>query len=53
LCYDIINCRVTKEEGCFGKIIGRNRESIAKPNTKTRVGTSKAYGREGIGVHNS
>jgi hypothetical protein len=32
----------------------KNKNSIAKPSTKTRVGTTlEAYGKEGIGVHNS
>ncbi len=55
------NCAMTtqivklqKEERCFGKTIGRNRKSIAKLNTETRIGTtSKAYGKEGTRVHNS
>ncbi len=54
LCYDNTNCRVAKEERCFGKTIGRNRELIAKPSIETRVGTTlEAYGRKGTRIRNS
>jgi hypothetical protein len=54
LFYDNTNCRVAKEDGCFGKIIGGNRESIDKPSTKVRVGaTLEAYEKKGTKAHNS
>ncbi len=54
MCYDNKNYIVAKEEGCFGKTIRRNRESIAKPNIETKVGVAlEAYGKEGTRTHNS
>ncbi len=43
MCYDGTNCKVAKEERCFGKTIRGNRKSIVKLSTKAKVGaTSKA-----------
>jgi len=53
LCYDSTHCRVV-EEGCFGKTIKRNKKSIMKQSTQTKVGVAlEAHEREGIGGHNS
>jgi hypothetical protein len=52
LCYDDTHCRVVEEEGCFGKAIKGNKESIVKRNIERKVRvTLKTH--EGTGVHNS
>lgn len=54
MCYDDTNYRAIEEEGCFGKTIGRNKGSITKISTETRVrATLEAHGKEGTRAHNS
>jgi hypothetical protein len=37
VCYDNTNHRVVEGEGCIGKAIGGNKESIVEPNIEKKV----------------
>jgi hypothetical protein len=54
VCYDNTNHKVVEGEGCIGKAIGGNKESIFEPNIEKKVrATLEKHGREGIEVHKS